>query len=116
MRGVFLCLVALSMAAPAFADDSVMASRFGNTTLVTNSNGRVSKVYYNADHTFTTEDPKLGIHGTWKVEGSTLCVTFTAHPPKDIPNPECDPVAPHQVGDSWKVGDATVSIAKGIVP
>jgi hypothetical protein len=100
----------------ALADDGVMASRFGNTTVITNANGNVSKVYYNPDHSFIAEDPKLGIHGTWEVHGDTLCLTFTAHAPPGRPNPECDPVAPHAVGDVWTVGGMTVTIAKGIVP
>ena len=104
----------------AFADDSVMASRFGNTTVTTDTNGVQTKVYYNADHSFTANLGGKSVGGTWAVDGGNLCLTFVGatNLPANFPNPTCLPVAAHVVGDSWTTGEGamkrSVTLVSGI--
>ena len=96
----------------AWADD-VMTSRFGNTTIATDSKGVQTKLYYNADGTLTGKQGDMNYKGTWKVANTQLCLTFTTAVP-GMSNPFCVTVAAHNVGDTWKAGDRTVTIVKGI--
>jgi hypothetical protein len=111
---------AVLMTTAAFADDSVLASRFGNTTIATDTTGAQQKLYYNADHTFTAKVGAQTINGTWKIDGGNVCLTYqsTANLPATMPNPTCLPVVAHNVGDTWTTGDGamkrTVTLVKGI--
>jgi hypothetical protein len=106
MRKIVLAsLAALALAGTiAVAADDVMATRYGNTTVSTDAKGVETKIYYNADHTFTMKTGTMAGKGTWKVDGSTICLTFDT-PPPGAPNPLCTPVAAHKVGDSWTTGE-----------
>jgi hypothetical protein len=106
---------------PAFADEDVMASRYGNTTDSVDSQGIHTKLYYSADHTFKANVAGTQVHGTWKVDNGTICLTFVDPPanmPPTMPNPTCLPVTAHKVGDSWTTGDGamkrSVSLKAGI--
>ena len=113
MRAFLLGVAALALSAGiAFADD-VMASRYGNTTITTDANGVQSKLYYAADGTFTGKQGNQTFNGTWKVDGGNICLTFAQAVP-GAANPTCLPVAAHNVGDTWKAGDRTVSLVQGI--
>ena len=81
-----------------------MASRFGNTTVITMSNGATVKIWYNADHTWTGQAGDMQMGGMWKVEDGDLCVTNN-NPPPNMPNPQCNPTEDHKVGDHWSVGE-----------
>ncbi|HUO89056.1 MAG TPA: hypothetical protein VMU08_07770 [Rhizomicrobium sp.] len=114
-------VVALAFAAPAFADEDVMASRYGNTTDSVDSQGIHTKLYYSADHTFKADVGGMQVHGTWKADGGTICLTFVDPPanlPSTMPNPTCLPVVAHKVGDTWTTGEGpmkrTVSLKAGI--
>lgn len=100
----------------AIADDSVMASRFGNTTITKDAAGNETHLYYGADHTFTVKAGGQTTNGTWKVDGATVCLTYAnaAILPPGTANPTCVPVAAHNVGDSWTAGPYTVSLVSGI--
>ncbi len=121
MRAIMLgAAAAVLLSGAAMADDSVMASRFGNTTIATYANGAIVKLYYSTDHTFTTKSGSQTTNGTWKVDGATICLIY-ANPaalPAGTANRECLPIAAHVVGDTWTVGTGdqkrTVSLVKGI--
>ena len=113
MRAVLLgAALAVAAIVPALAGDEVLASRFGNTT-ITKANGVENHVYYAADHTFNAKQGATSTKGTWKIDGSTICLTF-ATPVAGTPNPACAPVSDHKVGDSWSAGPYTVSLVAGI--
>jgi len=114
MRKFLIAGAALLIAATAaMADDDVMATRFGNTTVSKDAAGNTSKLYYNADGTFTAKQGDTSGAGTWKVTGSTICLNFSQAIP-NVPNPTCLPVAAHKVGDTWTTGPYTVSLVAGI--
>ena len=115
---VFASLASIALAtAFAVAADDVMASRYGNTTVSTDSKGVETKVYYNADHTFTFKSGTQSGKGTWKVDNATVCLTYEAAP-AGMPNPLCVPVVAHKVGDTWTTGEGdqkrTVKLVAGI--
>ena len=109
LLGTALAVVAI---VPALAGDEVLASRFGNTT-ITKANGVENHVYYAAGHTFTAKQGATTAKGTWKIDGSTICLTFET-PVPGTPNPACAPVSDHKVGDTWSAGPYTVSLVAGI--
>ena len=113
MRTILLATAFAFSATAAIADDSVLASRFGNTTITKDTNGTENHIYYAADHTFTGKQGGNGFKGTWKIDGGTICLT--ADPPiPNTPNPACVPVSAHAVGDTWTAGPFTVSLVAGI--
>jgi hypothetical protein len=106
------------VATPAFAvDDSIMATRFGNTEHVENTIGHAS-IYFNADHTFTGKASavliNLSLKGTWKIQGDNLCLTYDSPPPGED-NPSCAPATAHVIGDTWDSKGRKVTLVKGIV-
>ena len=114
MRRMMLAvaLAALSLSA-AYAED-VMASRYGNTTLATDAKGVQTKVYYQADGTLTAKQGDMNYSGTWKVANGQVCLTFKSAAPDGMTNPFCAMVMAHKVGDTWKSGDRTITLLKGI--
>jgi hypothetical protein len=121
MRAILIGAAAAALfASAAMADDSVLASRFGNTTIATEASGQTVKLYYNADHTFTTKSGAQTASGTWKLDGGTVCLTYSSATalPLGMTNPTCVPVTAHAVGDTWTVGDGaqkrTITLVKGI--
>src|SRR5258707_14981018 len=97
--------LALVAAVPAFADDAAdpMANYYGNTVVVVNAKGIESHTHYNADHTFEGVAPAFNYHykGTWEITpDGKLCNTFDPVPP-GVTNPDCKPLGPVAVGDSW---------------
>jgi hypothetical protein len=112
--------IAILMTGAAVADDSVLASRFGNTTIVTDTAGVQTKLHYNADHTFSAKVGDRTVNGTWKVDGGNVCLTYAnaANLPATMPNPTCLPVVAHNVGDAWTTGEGAmkrnVTLVKGI--
>ena len=115
MRKIILAsLTAIALSATvSIAADDVMATRYGNTTVSTDTKGVETKVYYNADHTFTFKSGAQSGKGTWKVDGANICLTYET-PMAGVPNPLCLPVTAHKVGDTWTVGDRTVTLVQGI--
>jgi hypothetical protein len=123
MRSVPLSVVALTLfAAPAAAfgapDDDPMAGYYGNTTISTGGKTEVHFVY-NSDHTFILKVPAYGMEfkGTWAVNGSTICFNYDT-PPPGLDNPDCAPLVPHKVGDTWTLNDngrtRTITLVKGV--
>lgn len=121
MRAILMgAAVAVVSAGVAMADESVIASRFGNTTIATTASGQTVKLYYNADHTFTTKSGTQIVGGTWKLDGSNVCLTYSSGTPlpPGMTNPACVPITAHAVGDTWTVGEGTqkrtVTLVQGI--
>lgn len=115
MRILIGALAALALSATAaMAGDEVLASRFGNTTITSDASGMSSKIYYQADHSFTGVQGDQQLAGTWEVKGSQVCLTFTSEAPPGYPNPICTPVAAHAVGETWQAGPFTVQLVEGI--
>lgn len=101
MKKIVLGLAAsIVLAGAAFAAD-LMASRYDNTTTITDANG-TTKIHYNKDGTLTTILPN-GQKGTgkWVVKGDKLCVTADAGPAAGMEN--CSPLVERKVGDTWDV-------------
>ncbi len=95
-----LCL----LASGAQAGD--MSGYFGNTVSCKYANGDVTKIYAQADGTFTvvpTGNPQSS--GTWKDDGSTVCYTQTNPPPGANMKPVCNSSQARAVGESWAVTD-----------
>ena len=113
MRAIWIGLGAALLAGSALADDSVMASRFGNTTITKDASGAERHVYYKADGTFTGKQGTVSFGGTWKINGSMICLTTSPSIP-GLPNPACAPVSAHKVGDTWTAGPYTISLVAGI--
>ena len=111
-----LAAIALS-ATVAVAADDVMASRYGNTTVSTDAQGVETKVYYNADHTFTFKSAAQSGKGTWKLDGANICLTYET-PMAGVPNPLCLPVTARKVGETWTTGEGaqkrTVKLVAGV--
>ncbi|HEX3672673.1 MAG TPA: hypothetical protein VHU87_00230 [Rhizomicrobium sp.] len=99
----------------AFAQDDIMASRYGNTTVVKMSNGTEVHFFYNADHTFTGNvigmDYKM--KGTWAVNGDKICSTYDV-PPPGVTNPQCNAIEAHKVGDTWQADGRTITLVGGV--
>jgi hypothetical protein len=106
----------LSVASQASADEDVMASRYGNTTIATNAKGSVTKTYYNADHTLTSVIDGQTLKGTWHLDGGVVCRAYEK-PLPGMKNPECRPVqAARKVGETWTVGSGGDTITVKLVP
>lgn len=121
MRKIVLTsLAAFALATSvAFAADDVMATRYGNTTVSTDAKGVETKVYYNADHTFTFKSGTQSGKGTWKIDGANICLTYDAASAQPgVPNPLCLPVTARKVGDTWTTGEGdqkrTVKLVAGV--
>jgi len=55
----------------------------------------------------------LDVSGKWKIENGNICLYYDKTPPMH-PNPECDKVEKHNVGDKWKLNGRDFELAKGI--
>jgi len=122
MRKIILTAAILFAAVPAYAGDEVLASRFGNTTLTTDTSGNEVHVYYKADHTLAAKIIQGGnttnYTGKWEVKDGNVCITYDGAAPMGEKNPTCVPAVAHNVGDKWtaNVGGTvrTISIVEGI--
>jgi hypothetical protein len=104
VKGFGLGLAAAMLATTAaFAGDEVMAPYVGNTLTATDASGRVTRVYYGADHTWAAIGPAGRSRGTWSIQnGDELCVKQSdPRPPENIQAPPCLKLERRKVGDSW---------------
>jgi len=99
----------------AFADDDIMASRYGNTVIAKGPGVPEVHLYYNADHTFSGKVVGMTIQlkGTWELKADQVCSTYDP-PPPGVTNPICSHLDPHKVGDSWTAGERNVTLVQGI--
>jgi len=113
MRTLFYAVSFAALSISVAHADDVMASRYGNTTIVTDARGMQTKVYYKADGTLTGKQMGRAFTGTWKVEGGQVCLHTTPTMP-DMQEPFCRAVSARKVGDEWQVGDRRVKLVQGI--
>ena len=110
-------LLALSGVAYAATDDEIMDTRYGNTTLVHESLG-TSHIYYKQDHTFTGGNWILNVSGKWDIsdtkDGKQICLHWDSTP-LGHPNPQCERVDHHKIGDKWTLGGMQFELVQGIV-
>jgi len=114
MRTILFGVAALVFSTSLALADDVMASRYGNTTIATDKNGVVTKLYYSAGGTFAGKQGTLDFGGTWKIDPpGTICLVF---PQKVVgmTSPFCAPVAAHKVGDKWTAAGNSLSLVQGI--
>ncbi len=114
MRMFLLAGAVVALCASSAQADDLMATRIGNTT-ISKGGGPEVHMYYNADGTFSGKiiGMKIALKGTWKEDGSTVCLIYDPVPPT-VKNPMCLPLEAHQVGDTWTAGARTVTLAQGI--
>lgn len=113
-------LAALLLAGPAFAADP-MAARYGNTVVAKGADGGETKMFYNADKSFSATLPdKSEIKGTWEITADgNLCLTQKEPAPAADAKPVCNPFdATRKVGDTWETKNqagetVTVSLVAG---
>lgn len=113
--------VAAMSASLAFAADDPMASRYGNTVVISGPDGKeLGRAYYDADHKVVRKmaDGKE-VKGTWAMEGAKLCFTqVDPAPAKPEEAKVCtDFPGAKAVGDSWEVvtpgGKLKATLQKG---
>jgi len=102
----------------AFAGDDIMAGDYGNT-VISKSAMSESHLHYKADHTFDGTGSMMGqtaqLKGTWSIDDKgQLCRVFDPPLPMGPANPVCGPASAHKVGDTWTVGDRTITLVQGI--
>jgi hypothetical protein len=95
-------LPALSLAITliaAVAANATPSGLFGNTLQITGPDGGVSKVYVNADGTYSRTDPSgNSTSGSWAETDGQMC--FTQQAPTQG-SALCGPLITHAVGDNW---------------
>jgi hypothetical protein len=115
-----MAIVALvALAGAAWAADDPMADMYTNTVVATDANGAATKVYYNADGSYTgvaADGVKIG--GTWKREAGKICYNRTTPPERAAQFCGADDGVAHHIGDSWHqdLSDGrkmTMTIVKG---
>lgn len=118
LAGVAFAALSASLA---IAADDPMASRYGNTVVITGPDGKeVGRVYYDADKKVVRKmaDGKE-IKGTWAMEADKLCFTqVDPAPAKPEEAKQCTPFpGAKNVGDSWEVttpqGKLKATLTKG---
>lgn len=113
MRTLILAAAFAALSVSSALAEDVMASRYGNTTIATDAKGVQTKIYYQADGTLTGKQGATTFKGTWKVDKGQVCLN-NQPAPAGMANPFCAPVKSRKVGETWKAGDRTVTLAKGI--
>jgi len=102
-------------AAPALAD--TWSGAYGGTIESTYTDGRVVKVYVNADHTYSIalQNGSM-IKGTWMDGGNQSCFTPTDPPPAPDAKPVCFPLKEYRLGDTFQGEDASGKFTGVIKP
>ncbi len=102
MKALLLATVLLAAASgPAFAD--TWSGAYGNTITSTYGDGRVVKVYVEADHSYSIVLPNgQTLKGTWADADGQSCFTLSSGG-----KPSCFPIKAYAVGDTFVGSDAT---------
>jgi hypothetical protein len=90
-------LAAALGAAPPAAPADPMANAYGNTITLSIEPFWRARQYIEPDHTWRQVASDGKVNGTWKVDGDQVCLTQTSPPGPTY----CNPVGPHEVGESW---------------
>jgi len=108
LRTTTALAAAALLSGAAYADTWTAA--YDNTILSTYADGRVVKVFVNADHTYSIALPDGNkLTGTWadaNADGKS-CFTLTDPPPKPGDKPVCLPAKEYKLGDSFEGEDPT---------
>lgn len=106
MRKILLTGLLLVAASPAAAD--TWTGAYGGTIESTYSDGRVVRVYVNADHTYSITLPNgQMLKGTWADGGGQSCFTVTDPPQPAGAKPTCFPLKEYKIGDTFSGDDPT---------
>ena len=106
MRTTTAFAAAVLLSAAAQAD--TWSGAYDNTVLSTYADGRVVKVYINADHSYSIALPDGNkLTGTWADADGKSCFTLTDPPPKPGDKPVCFPAKEYKLGDSFQGEDPT---------
>ena len=97
MGGLALAFAVLA-AGPASAD---MSGTVGNTIVINYPDGSVTKVWTQADGTFSISRNGGMFHGTWADDGKQVCYTESDPSVAKV----CTPSPTRKVGDTWTVND-----------
>lgn len=93
----------LALAAPAAANDELMAGFYDNTVVVSLPNGNVLQFWFDPDNTFETSD---GLVGSWRTDADTqaVCITMETEPGTSGTPEACYPLGGvRQPGDTFTV-------------
>src|ERR1700743_2623739 len=105
MRTSLLIAAAVFAATPALAD--TWTGAYGGTIESTYADGKVVKVYVNADHSYAITLPNGAVlKGIWADAGGQSCFTVTDPPPATGAPPTCFPAKEYKVGDTFQGQDA----------
>jgi uncharacterized lipoprotein NlpE involved in copper resistance len=98
----FIAALAFGLAFAGAAHAQSIDTAFGNTVVVTLSNGAAIRYHFNADNTFTMIAPDGASQaGTWAINGDQLCLTSEAM------GQSCSTLeGEHAVGDTWSATGA----------
>jgi len=101
MRKLVLTGIALLAASPAVAD--TWTGVYDGTIVSTYGDGRVVKVYVNADHSYSIALPDgKELRGTWADADGQSCFTLSSGG-----KPTCFPIKEYKVGDTFTGEDPT---------
>jgi uncharacterized protein len=94
--------------------DDLMRSRFGNTTISRNGASEWH-LYFESGGNFTGHEIRTNyqVAGTWTVNEGNLCLSFQPQMP-GTPNPDCQPISAHQIGDVWTSAGSAMTLERGI--
>lgn len=107
--------LAAGAAVPALAGDTWGAT-YNATIVSTYADGRIVKVYVNADHSYSIALPDgKTLKGTWADGADGSCFTLTDPPPAPGAKPSCFPIKDYKVGDTFSGEDATGKFTGAIV-
>lgn len=106
MRKLLFTGLVLLAASPASAD--TWTGAYGGTIESTYSDGRVVRVYVNADHSYSIALPNGAVlKGSWADGDGQSCFTVTDPPPAPGAKPTCFPLKEYRVGDTFSGDDAS---------
>lgn len=101
--GLLLGGTVMLFSTAAVAQDT-MAGFYNNTVIVTVQGMGDFRTVYADDHTYASNGPFGPGKGTWALADGKVCRTQSdPTPPPQMPNPICDSIEAHKVGDSWQV-------------
>jgi hypothetical protein len=117
MTKFIIAVLSVCVASFAAAAGDPMQGRYGNTVRITAKDGKLTRVYYNADKSVTVMRPDGNvITGAWAIEGAELCVSASV---MLMSVKRCSPFVPDKKpGDTWTQkgpdgDDVSVTIVPG---
>lgn len=123
MKTFLLSVGVIAMSGSVWAASAdTMAAYYGNTLNVANSEGVITKFFYNPDHTYVMRRPGAAdsathrpntpdaeIKGTWEQRGDQICQAPSLPGGVFI----CYPAKARKVGEEWHTGPDKLFISAG---